>query len=315
MQFELTILGCNSALPTAYRYQTAQVLNVSERFFLIDCGEGTQIQLRRFKTSLQKINYVFISHMHGDHFIGLPGLISSMALLGRTRPLHIFGPRALKEYLDYHTKLFGGRMEFVIDFHLNNPSKKELIFEDKVVEVYSFPLYHGSIPTSGFLFREKRRLANLIKEKLQEYKIPVSQMHRIREGADFINDKGEVVPNEELTIPAPTPRSYAFCSDTSYDERLVPIVKEVDLLYHEATFSEKERELAAKRFHSTAKQAARIALKANVGKLLIGHYSARYPDTTILQEQAQEVFKNTLAVEDGTKINIPLKNREQWRQS
>lgn len=313
MQFELTILGCNSALPTAYRFQTAQVLNVSERFFLIDCGEGTQIQLRRFKSSLQRINYIFISHMHGDHFIGLPGLISSMALLGRTQPLHIYGPETLKEYLDYHTKLFGGRMDFSIEFHSNKPKGVELIFEDKVVEVYSFPLNHGTIPTSGFLFKEKRRLANLIKEKLQEHKVPVSQMQSIRRGADFVNDKGEIIPHSELATPAIPPRSYAFCSDTCYDERLIDIVKGVDLLYHEATFSEKERELAAKRFHSTAAQAAMIAKKANVGKLIIGHYSARYPDTIILEQQAKEVFEKTLAVEDGTRISIPLKNREEWK--
>lgn len=310
MQFELTILGCNSALPTANRFQTAQVLNVSERFFLIDCGEGTQIQLRRFKSSLQRINHIFISHLHGDHFIGLPGLISSMALLGRTKPLHIYGHQPLKEYVDYHTKLFGGRMEFEIVFHLNEPQKPTLLFEDKVVSVYSFPLWHGAMPTAGFLFKEKPRLANLNKEKLAAYKIPVSQMQRIREGADFITEQGECIPNRALVNPAPQPRSYAYCSDTRYDERLVPIVKGVDLLYHEATFSEQEQELAKKRSHSTAKQAATIAKKAEVGQLLIGHYSARYPDVTVLEQQAQSIFPNTLAVEDGTKVVVALQKRK-----
>ncbi len=309
MQFELTILGCNSALPTAYRYQTAQVLNVSERFFLIDCGEATQIQLRRFKVAWQKIHHIFISHLHGDHFIGLPGLLSSMALMGRTKPLHIYGQAPLEEYLDYHTKLFGGRMEFPIVFHLNNPKKPILIFEDKVVEVYSFPLNHG-VPTSGFLFREKPRLANLRREKLKEYKVPVREMQFIRHGADFTTETGKVIPNSELVNPAPPPRSYAFCSDTRYDERLIPVIKNVNLLYHEATFAEQEKELAKKRFHSTAKQAATIAAKAEVGKLLIGHYSARYPDKTILEEQARAVFPNTLGVEDGMIINVPFEKRK-----
>ncbi len=309
MQFELTILGCNSALPTAYRYQTAQVLNVSERFFLIDCGEATQIQLRRFKVAWQKIHHIFISHLHGDHFIGLPGLLSSMALMGRTKPLHIYGQAPLKEYLDYHTKLFGGRMEFSIVFHLNNPEKPTLIFEDKVIEVYAFPLSHG-IPTSGFLFREKPRLANLRREKLEEYKVPVREMQFIRKGADFTTETGEIIPNSELVNLAPSPRTYAFCSDTRYDERLIPIVKNVNLLYHEATFAEQEKELAKKRFHSTAKQAATIAAKAEVGKLLIGHYSARYPDKTILEEQARAVFPNTVGVEDGMIINIPFEKRK-----
>lgn len=310
MQFELTILGCNSALPTANRFQTAQVLNVSERFFLIDCGEGTQIQLRRFKISLQKIHHIFISHLHGDHFIGLPGLISSMALLGRTKPLHIYGHQPLKEYVDYHTKLFGGRMEFPIVFHVNNPSEPSLLFEDKVLDVYSFPLWHGAMPTAGFLFKEKPRLANLNKEKLAAYKIPVSQMQPIRQGADFITEQGECIPNSELVNPPALPRSYAYCSDTRYDERLVPIVKGVDLLYHEATFSEQEQELAKKRSHSTARQAATIAQKAEVGQLLIGHYSARYPDVTVLEQQARSVFPNTLAVEDGTKVVVALQKRK-----
>lgn len=309
MQFELTILGCNSALPTANRFQTAQVLNVSERFFLIDCGEGTQIQLRRFKSSLQKINHIFISHLHGDHFIGLPGLISSMALLGRTKPLHIYGHQPLKGYLDYHTKLFGGRMQFPVEFHLNNPKQPTLIFEDKVVEIYSFPLNHGTMPTAGFLFREKPRLANLIREKLQKYQIPVREMQHIRQGADFITEQGQIISNKELVVPPPPPRSYAYCSDTRYDERLVSIVKGVDLLYHEATFSEREKDLATKRSHSTAAQAATIAQKAEVAQLLIGHYSARYPDKTILEQEAQAVFPDTIAVEDGTKIVIAQRKR------
>lgn len=311
MQFELTILGCNSALPTAYRYQTAQVLNVSERFFLIDCGEATQIQLRRFKVAWQKINHIFISHLHGDHIIGLPGLLSSMALLGRTKPLHIYGHAGLKEYLDFHTKLFGGRMEYPIEFHLNTPKEPTLIFEDKVVEVWSFPLNHGKMPASGFLFREKPRLANLKREKLQEYKVPIREMQYIRQGADFVTESGKIVPNSELVNPAPTPRSYAFCSDTCYDERLVPIIHGVDVLYHEATFSEKEKELATKRAHSTAAQAATIAQKAEVGKLLIGHYSARYPDKSILVEQAQAVFENTVGVEDGMKFQVPFQHRNK----
>lgn len=311
MQFELTILGCNSALPTAQRYQTAQILNVSERFFLIDCGEGTQIQLRRYKFSVQKIDRIFISHLHGDHFIGLPGLISSMALLGRTKPLHIYGHTPLKAYLDFHTKMFGGRMQFDIVFHTNEPTELTPIFEDKVVTVYSFPLSHGTMPTAGFLFREKERLPNIDKEKLAYYRIPVREIQGIKEGADFVTKEGVFVPNKNIVTPPARPRSYAFCSDTVYDERLVSIVKEVDLLYHEATFSDYEKQLATERFHSTASQAATIAQKANVGQLLIGHYSARYPKTTVLQQQAKAIFPNTIAVEDGTRINIPHQKRRK----
>lgn len=309
MQFELTILGCNSALPTAYRYQTAQILNVSERFFLIDCGEGAQIQLRRYKFSVQKIDRIFISHLHGDHFIGLPGLISSMALLGRTKPLHIYGHTPLKAYLDFHTKMFGGRMQFNIIFHTNEPSTLIPIFEDKVITVSSFPLSHGTMPTAGFLFREKERLANINKEKLAYYHIPIKEIQGIKEGADFTTAEGITVANKNIVTPPSKPRSYAFCSDTIYDERLVPIVKDVDLLYHEATFSDNEQQLAFERYHSTASQAATIAQKANVGQLLLGHYSARYPQTGILEQQAKKIFPNTIAVEDGTRINIPHQKR------
>lgn len=309
MQFELTILGCNSALPTSQRFQTAQVLNVSGRFFLIDCGEGTQIQMRRFQCSLQKIDHIFISHLHGDHFIGLPGLLSSMALLGRKKTLHIYGHAPLESYIDFHLQLFGGRLEYPIEFHLNNPKELTLIHEDKVLEVYSFPLNHGSIAASGFLFKEKKRLPNLDKSKLEAYKVPVKEIYHLVHGADFVTEQGEVVPNEMFVLPARSQRSYAFCSDTIYDKRLATIVKGVDLLYHEATFSEKEKELATKRFHSTAKQAGSIAKEADVKKLLIGHYSARYPDTTILENEAKSVFPNTVAVQDGMKITVPFSSR------
>lgn len=304
MQFELTILGCNSALPTAKRFQTAQVLNVSGRFFLIDCGEGTQIQLRKFKCSLQKINHIFISHLHGDHFIGLPGLLSSMALLGRTKVLHVYGHKKLKKYIDFHIEMFGGEMLFPIEFHLNEPAKPTLIFEDKVVEVYSFPLKHGKVATAGFLFKEKRRLPNLRKEQLERYNIPIKEMQHIRMGANFVTDDGETIPHETLVNKAAQSRSYAFCSDTIYDEGLIDIVKEVDLLYHESTFSEKEKEMATQCFHSTAKQAATIAKKALVKKLLIGHYSARYPDVSVLEREAQSIFTNTTATEDGLTIKV-----------
>lgn len=299
MPFELTILGSNSALPISNRYPTAQVLNVLGRFFLIDCGEGTQMQLRRNKISFSKIDHILISHTHGDHIFGLIGLISTMVLLGRKKDLHIYSHSELQRYIQYQLDfLYQQEVPFRLVFHPLSFKSPQTIFQDKKVTITSFPLKHR-IATCGFLFQEMAKLPNLRKEKIDEYKIPIRDRQKIKEGADFISSDGKIATNDELVIPAEKPRSYAFCSDTAYLEEIVETIKNVDLLYHEATFAEDNKALAAETFHSTGKQAATIALKANVKRLIIGHFSARYKNPTLILDEAREVFPKTFAVEDG----------------
>ena len=303
MKFELTILGSSSALPTSQRNLTAHVLNVYERFFLIDCGEGTQIQLRRNKVKFGKINHIFISHLHGDHFYGLFGLLSSFNLLDRTNDLHIYAHKPLKKGIDYIRKNFEGPLNYNIHFHPINPDIKELIYEDKRLEVYSFPLKH-KIPTSGFLFVEKPRLPNIKKSYVEKYDISIKNIHHIKNGGDYTRPDGKIIRHTEITEPPYRQRSYAFCSDTGYYDEMVPVIQNVDLLYHEATFQEEHKDEAAQTLHSTAKQAAKIAQKAQAGKLIIGHFSARYKNTDILLNEAKEIFRETISAEDGLMYEI-----------
>lgn len=303
MAFELTILGSSSALPTSERYPTAQVLNASGRFFLIDCGEGTQIQIRRQKIAFGKIRHIFISHLHGDHYYGLIGLISTFNLLGIKNDLHIYSPSQLKEILQPQLNLLKAGLQFNIIFHPLNFKKPELIFEDKVIEVISFPLKH-SINCCGFLFREKIKERNSKKEYIQEFNIPIAQIRAIKQGADFETENGKIIPNEQLTTPPPPPVSYAFCSDTAFHPPVVETIKEVSTLYHEATFTEEMKEWAVKTYHSTALDAAKIAKMANAGKLIIGHFSSRYKTTEQFLKEAQSEFKNTETAVDGKKYSI-----------
>ncbi|MFA5587593.1 MAG: ribonuclease Z [Mariniphaga sp.] len=303
MAFELTILGSSSALPTSERYPTAQVLNASGRFFLIDCGEGTQIQIRRQKIAFGKIRHIFISHLHGDHYYGLIGLISTFNLLGIKNDLHIYSPSQLKEILQPQLNLLKAGLQFNIIFHPLNFKKPELIFEDKVIEVISFPLKH-SINCCGFLFREKTKERNIKKEYIQEFNIPIAQIRAIKQGADFKTENGKIIPNEQLTTPPPPPVSYAFCSDTAFHPPVVETIKEVSTLYHEATFTEEMKEWAVKTYHSTALDAAKIAKMANAGKLIIGHFSSRYKTTEQFLKEAQSEFKNTETAVDGKKYSI-----------
>jgi ribonuclease Z len=303
MPFELTILGSNSALPTSDRYPTAQVLNILGRFFLIDCGEGTQIQLRRNKIGFSKIKHIFISHLHGDHYYGLIGLISTLNLLGLKSDIHIYSPSELKNLLQPQLDFIKGGMNVNLIFHPLNFKKPQQIFADKRVEVFSFPLKH-SISTCGFLFREVQKQANIKKEIIQKYKIPVSKIKEIKAGADFFTDDGLVIPNEKLTTPPPQIRSYAFCTDTAFHSPVVEFVREVDLLYHEATFLEAMRDFANKTLHSTTIDAANVAKAAKVKKLLIGHFSARYNDIRLFEKEAQSVFENTEAAKEGKTYKI-----------
>ena len=304
MPFQLTILGTSSALPTSNRYPTAQVLNVSGRFFLIDCGEGTQTQMRKYKIGFSKINHIFISHLHGDHIFGLIGLISTMELLGRVNDLHIFSHQSLQKFLTEQIQfLYANGISYNIIYHPLNYKAEELILDDKKVSVYSFPLSHR-IPTCGFRFEEKPTLPNLLPEKIKQYNIPIRDRQRIKEGADFVTDHGLNVPHSELTANKNRSRKFAFCSDTGFDESYIDSVRNVDLLYHEATFANDNQKLAIETYHSTGKDAANVAVKAEVGKLIIGHFSARYKDHTVILNEAKAIFPNTEAITEGQTFTL-----------
>lgn len=303
MLFELTILGSSSAIPTSEKYPTAQVLKTPGRYFLIDCGEGTQIQLRRQKIGFGRINHIFISHLHGDHFYGLIGLISTFNLLGLKNDIHVYSPSQLKDVIQPQIDFLKGAMQFKVIFHPLNFKKTEVIYDDKKLEVISFPLNH-SINTCGFLFREKQKEPKIKKELVQRYNISIEQIKTIKKGADFVTANGETITNSELTSPPPAPRSYAFCSDTAFYPPVAEVTKGVNLMYHEATFAEDLRDWADKTYHSTARDAATIAAMAEAGKLLIGHFSTRYDDDNILLEEAKSVFPNTEVAVDGATYTI-----------
>ncbi len=296
-------MGSGSAVPTLRRNPTAQVVNINEHYFLVDCAEGTQMQMRKYEIGLQSINQIFISHLHGDHYLGLPGYLQTLHLLGRTKVMTIFGPQALGKLIMDHFTITNSTPRFPIEFVAVDPKKSELIFEDKIAEVWSIPLKH-KIPTSGFLFREKPKRRNLIPSSLKQYKVPTYWMHRLKEGQDFETEDGRIVPNHEFTLPPPRSKSYAFCSDTAYHPEIIDLVKDIDLLYHESSFLEILRQRANETLHSTAADAANIAKQANVRKLLIGHFSARYKDAEPFLEEACAIFPETIAAEDGLVIIV-----------
>jgi len=303
MTFSLTVLGSNSALPTSERYPTAQILNVSERFFLIDCGEGTQMQLRKCRINLSKINHIFISHLHGDHCFGLIGLISTLSLLGRRSVLHIYAHEELEKVLTPQLEYFCADLSFPIQYHHLSFENKEILYEDKRVIVESFPLSHR-VPTCGFLFREKTKEPNIRKDAIFKYGLSIREIVAIKNRQPFFDEKGRQVPFDELIIEPPQPRSYAFCSDTKYFRRIIPHIEGVNVLYHEATFMHELKALAKSSGHTTARQAAKIARDAQVGKLLLGHFSSRYKDLKPLLEEAQDVFQKSELVQDGTVYEI-----------
>ncbi|MFC4815764.1 ribonuclease Z [Flavobacterium sp. GCM10023249] len=294
----LTILGCYAATPRTFTNPTSQVLEINNRLFLIDCGEGTQVQLRKNKVKFSAINHIFISHLHGDHLYGLIGLVSTFNLLSRNNPLTIFGPVGIKEIIKLQLKLSNSWPQYELNFVELSSTESELIFEDDKVTVTTIPLKHR-VYTNGFLFKEKRKERKLNIDKVQEFEIETCYYQNIKNGKDITLDDGRIIPNEVLTFDPPEPKSYAFCSDTMYSESIIPIIKDVDVLYHEATFLDSEEHLAEKTMHSTAKEAARIALKANVGQLVLGHYSTRYDSIELFKEEAQSVFKNTILGDDG----------------
>ena len=295
---KLNILGCYSATPRTFTNPTSQVLEINNHLFLIDCGEGTQVQLRRHKIKFNRIKHIFISHLHGDHFFGLVGLISTMRLLTRETELHIYAPKGLKEVITLQMKLANSWTNFDLMFHELTSEFSELIFEDKKVEVYTIPLNHR-VYTNGFLFKEKPGERKLDMNAVLNANIDIAYYRKLKQGADVINNDGEIINNEAVTFAPDKPKSYAFCSDTAYKEDIVPIIKNVDVLYHESTFLEQHAHLAPKTKHSTAKEAGSIAKQANVGKLLLGHYSTRYDDLNLFKTEAQTLFKNVELADDG----------------
>lgn len=304
MSLALTILGCHSATPRVNAHPTSQYLEINNRHFLIDCGEGTQRQMRKYKVGFSKINHIFISHLHGDHFFGLIGLISTFGILNREKDLHIFGPKGIKEVTMLQLKVSKSYSKFNIVFHELESKESELIFEDEKVLVYTIPLTHR-VYTNGFLFKEKEKLRKLNIENIQQYtEIETCDYHHIKAGKDYVLKNGKILKNEELTLTPPKTKSFAFCSDTSYKEDIVPIIKNVDLLYHEATFLKDREDLALKTKHSTAEQAALIAKKAKVKQLVIGHYSSRYQNIELFKKEASIVFKHVILAESGKKIAL-----------
>ncbi|SKB57347.1 ribonuclease Z [Maribacter arcticus] len=294
----LTILGCYAATPRTLTNPTAQVLEINGHIILIDCGEGTQVELRRRKIKFSRINHIFISHLHGDHFFGLPGLISTMRLLGREKELHVYGPKGIKEAITLLLKLGDSWTNYPLLFHELASKEPELVFEDKKISVTTIPLDHR-IYTNGFLFKEKEGKRKLNIDAAQNYGIDKAYYQNIKNGKDITLDNGETILNKELTFDPPKPKSYAFCSDTVYDTNLSEQLKGVDVLYHESTFLESEAELATKTKHSTALQAAKIAKAANVKTLVLGHYSTRYKSIELFKEEATTIFSNVLLADDG----------------
>jgi len=302
LPFKLVIVGSGSAVPTLQRAVTSQYLNFNERRILIDCGEGTQLQLRKYGVRFQRLQYIFISHLHGDHFLGIFGLVASMSLLGRTQKLIIFAPEGLEKMVRLQFELSKVYLDFELEFQTIQCKEKTLIFEDRLLEVFAFPLKHR-IECYGFLFKEKPKELNINKDQIEKYEITLAEIWAIKNGA-ALERNGQLIPNEALTLPPAHRLSYAFCTDTKYYEKITEWVQGVDLLYHEATFIEKQTDRAKATMHSTAKQAAEIAQKAQVKRLILGHFSARFANTLELHAEAKTIFENVTCVEDGDTFDL-----------
>jgi ribonuclease Z len=297
----LTILGSNSAVPSFGRHPTAQVLQTQKESYLIDCGEGTQMQMSNYKIRRSKISRIFISHLHGDHYFGLIGLLTSMSLLGRTQALHLYAPKELEDIINTQLKVAAATLSFKLYFHAI--TAEGLIAEDNSITVHTFKVRHR-IECFGFLFKEKKNLRSIDSERVKSYEVPSSFFDKLHLGQDYITKKGTIIPNSELTIPGPVAKSYAFCGDTIYDESIIEKIKGVDLLYHEATYLKAYEERALAHFHSTTIQAATIAKKAGVKKLIIGHFSSKYENLDEFLNEASAVFENTVLASEGVCYEI-----------
>ncbi|MCK0134122.1 ribonuclease Z [Arenibacter sp. S6351L] len=300
---KLTVLGCYAATPRSLNNPTSQVLEIKNQLFLIDCGEGTQVQLRKSKIKFSRINHILISHLHGDHFFGLPGLISTFRLLGRTNELHVYGPKGIKEAITLFLKLGDSWTNYPLIFHELTSTEPERIYEDDKVSITTIPLEHR-IYTNGFLIREQLGERKLNVKAVAKYKIDKCYFQNIKNGKDIVLDNNSVIPNALLTFDPPAPKSYAFCSDTAFSAKIIPWIRNVDVLYHEATFLETEKRLAPKTKHATAKEAATIAKEANVGMLILGHFSTRYQSLDLFKEEAQTIFPNVELADDGKEFEL-----------
>jgi ribonuclease Z len=303
MKFELTILGSSSATPTFERNPTAQILNSNEKLFLIDCGEGTQMQFRKYKIKYQRIDHILISHLHGDHYLGLAPLLFTLHLFGRTKELHLYANAALEEILHLQLKASDTTLIYPLIFHPLEENKSERLFEDEKLSITSIPLLHR-VPTHGFVFKQQNKVRNIDAEKIAELNIPFDQINSIKMGADFTDKNGKVYPNKLLTQPLHPAKVYAYCSDTGYFPEIIPFIKDADLLYHETTFMRDMEKNANEKQHSTTLQAANIALKAHAKHLLIGHFSARYDDLQPLLQEVQSLFPHAELAVEGKRFQI-----------
>ena len=295
----VTILGNNSAIPAFNRHPTAQIVHTPEQNFLVDCGEGTQSQLSKYKIKYSKINHIFISHLHGDHYFGLIGLLTSMGLLGRKHELHIYATGALQTIIELQLKVAAAILPYEIHFHAL--MQEEIILEDKKIEVKCFKVKHR-IECWGFLFTEKKHPRKIIIEEVKKYNIPTDFYERLHMGEDYVDENNATIKNELLTSAVSPPKNYAYCADTIYDEDLVEKIKNTDLIYHETTYLQELAHLSTQRGHSTTLQAAAFAKKVNCKKLIVGHYSSRYDNITVFEEECKTIFQNTVAAYDGLKI-------------
>ena len=302
-KFEINVLGCGSALPTLRHNPSSQVINLREKLFMIDCGEGTQIQMRRMRIKFSHLNTIFISHTHGDHCLGLMGLLQTFSMLGRIAPLHIYGPYDLQNFLQPQLDFYKQSISYSVVIHPLDPKVSKTVYEDRSVRVETIPLKHRAL-CCGYLFREKPVLPHICRDMIDFYEIPNYAINSIKEGADWILPNGDRIANSHLTYPGEPARSYAYCSDTCYLPQLVNWLKGIDLLYHEATFVETDTKRANEVLHSTAGQAAIIAKRAGVKKLMIGHFSARYNDETVFLKEASEIFPNTILAEEGLVLTL-----------
>ncbi len=301
--FKVRILGCGSALPTLKHNPSSQVLELRGKCFMIDCGEGAQLQFRRSRIHFAKLNAIFITHLHGDHCFGLMGLLSSLGMLGRTSKLKVYAPKDYEPLFKQQVDFFMQTMEYEMEMVPVDTEKQQVIYEDHSLTVETVPLQHR-VPCCGYIFREKPTLPHIRRDMIDYYGIPVSQINNIKRGADWTNAEGEIIPNARLVEPADPPRSYAYCSDTKYMPELYKMVKGVTLLYHESTYTSEHEDRAKLYYHSTARQAATVARDAGVGKLLLGHYSARYNDESVLLKEAKEIFPESYLTKEGLVFSV-----------
>ena len=301
--FKIHILGCGSALPTLKHNASSQLIEMRGKCFMVDCGEGAQMQFRRSHIHFSKLNAIFISHMHGDHCFGLMGLLSTLGMLGRTSKLRIYAPKEYESLFRQQVEFFMQTMEYEMEMIPVDTEKQQIIYEDHSLTVETVPLQHR-VPCCGFIFREKPTLPHIRRDMIDYYGIPVSQINNIKNGADWTNEDGDVIPNARLVQPADPPRSYAYCSDTRFMPGLKEKVKGVTVLYHESTYTSDQEDRAKIYYHSTARQAATIAAGAGVGTLLLGHYSARYNDEQVLLQEAKAVFENSILSKEGMVFNV-----------